>query len=84
MKVGFARGNAGFCNFANCKKEIGMGAVCKIEKHTHNRAEGMAFVSFFDDVLVVISDWLVVFVESLVRWEWSFTFREFQIGIVML
>jgi hypothetical protein len=40
MKVGFARGNAGFCNFANCKKEIGMGAVCKIEKHTHNGAEG--------------------------------------------
>ena len=41
-------------------------------------------VSFFDDVLVMISDWLVVFAESVVRWEWSFTFGEFQIGIVML
>ncbi len=38
----------------------------------------------FNDVLVMISDWLVVFDESAVRWKWSFMFREFQIGIVML
>jgi hypothetical protein len=30
------------------------------------------------------SDWLDVFAESEVRWEWSFMFREFQIGIVTL
>ncbi len=32
----------------------------------------------------MISDWLVVFAEGEVRWEWSCTFREFGIGIVML
>jgi hypothetical protein len=37
-----------------------------------------------NDVLVMISNWLVVFAESVVRWKWSFTLREFQIGIVML
>jgi hypothetical protein len=28
--------------------------------------------------------WSVVFAESVVRWKWSFMFREFQIGIVTL
>ena len=39
---------------------------------------------FFNDVLVMKSDWSDVFAESVVRWEWSFMFREFQIGIITL
>ena len=39
---------------------------------------------FFNDVLVMISDWSVIFAESVVRWEWSFTFREFQVWVVTL
>ncbi len=41
-------------------------------------------MSFFNDVLVMISDWSVIFAESEVRWEWSFTFREFRVWIVTL
>jgi hypothetical protein len=40
------------------------------------------FVLFFNDVLVMISDGLVVIADSAVRWKWRFTFRESQIGIV--
>ena len=39
---------------------------------------------FFNDVLVLIIYWSVVFAESVVRWKWSFMFREFQIGIITL
>jgi hypothetical protein len=39
-------------------------------------------VSFFKYVLVMISDWSVIFAEGVVRWESNFMFREFQIGIV--
>jgi hypothetical protein len=31
MEVGFARGDAGFCKFANCKEDINTGVVGKIE-----------------------------------------------------
>jgi hypothetical protein len=84
MQVGFARADAGFCKFANCREDIGTGVVGKIEKRTYSRAEGKAFVSFFNDVLVMIIHWSVVFAERVVRWVWSFAFREFQIEIVAL
>jgi hypothetical protein len=51
--------------------------------HTAERKR-KAFVLLFNNVLVMISDWLVVFAESEVRWEWSFTFREFPHGVVTL
>jgi hypothetical protein len=46
--------------------------------------EGKKHVFFFNDVLVMIRDWLVVVGESFVGWKWSFTLREFKIGIVTL
>ncbi len=81
-EVGFARADTGFRKFANCKENIGTSVVGEIEKRTHGGAEGKAFVSYFNDVLVMISDWSVVFAESVVRWEWGFTFREFRVWIV--
>ncbi len=30
-EVGFARANAGFCKFANCKEDIGPGVVGEVE-----------------------------------------------------
>ena len=83
-EVGFARAYAGFCKFADCEEDIVTGVVGKVEERTHSGAEGEAFVTLFDDLLVVISYWSVVFTECVVWWEWCFTFREFGIRIVSL
>jgi hypothetical protein len=69
----------GFCKVADCK-----GIVSKVKQCTYSRAEGKAFALFSKNVQVMISDWMVVFAEGEVRWEWNFLFREFGIGIVTL
>jgi hypothetical protein len=61
-----------------------LGVVGEAELHTHSRAERKAFVSFLDNVLVMIRDWWAVFAEGVIRWKWCFTFRELGIGIIML
>ena len=71
--------NVGFCKVADCK-----GVVGKVKWHAYSRAEGMAFVLFSKNVHAMISDWTVVFAEGEDRWEQSFTFKKFGIGIVKL
>ena len=38
----------------------------------------------FDNLFVMIGDRSVVFTEGVIRWEWSFTFRELGVGVVTL
>jgi hypothetical protein len=63
MEVEISGINAGFCKFAKCKCVEG-----KVKWHTHSIAEGKACALFLNNVLLVmISDWLVVFAEGEVR-----------------
>jgi hypothetical protein len=47
--VKLTRANAGFCKFADCKKDIGTGVVCKVEKCAYCRAERKLRVSFVNE-----------------------------------
>ena len=47
--VNFAGAEAGFCKFADCKKDIGTGVVCKVEKCAYCRAERKLRVSFVNE-----------------------------------
>ena len=38
----------------------------------------------FNNLFVMIGDRSIVFTESVIRWEWRFTFRELGVGIVTL
>ncbi len=82
--VKFTRTDAGFCKFANCKEDIGTGVVCKVEKGAYSRAERELGVSFFNNQLVMISDWAVVFAEYVIRWKRGFALREFGIRVIAL
>ena len=39
-EVDIAGINAGFCKFANCKEDVGLAVVGKVEERTHSGAEG--------------------------------------------
>ena len=70
--------------FANCKKDIGTGVVCKVEKGAYSKAERELRVLFFNNQLVMIGGWAVVFAEDIIRSKRGFALRELGLWVVAL
>jgi hypothetical protein len=83
-EVNNPRGDACFCTFADSKKDISPCVVGKVQKSTHNGAEGEASLFLFDKSKIRSCDWAIVLAENVVRRKGIIALREFGIWVVTL